>query len=77
MVSQRLRKVTIKDIAGMCNVSTQTVSRVLNNRADVAQETRMAVEKKIVERGYEPSARARGLGQQAGHTSGVSMRGWG
>ena len=47
MAIQRLQKVTIKDIARMCNVSTQTVSRVMNKRPDVSPDTREAVEKAI------------------------------
>ncbi|HEX2911513.1 MAG TPA: LacI family DNA-binding transcriptional regulator [Chloroflexia bacterium] len=75
MAAQRLQKVTIKDIARMCQVSTQTVSRVLNNRADVAPGTRSAVEKAIAELGYEPSALARSLVQQRSYTLGVITTG--
>lgn len=75
MVAPRLQKVTIKDIARMCKVSTQTVSRVLNNRVDVAPETRTAVEKAIAELGYQPSALARSLVQQRSYTLGVITAG--
>ncbi len=75
MAPSRLQKVTIKDIARMCKVSTQTVSRVLNNRADVASETRIAVEKAIAELGYQPSALARSLVQQRSYTLGVITAG--
>lgn len=75
MVAPRLQKVTIKDIARICQVSTQTVSRVLNNRADVAPETRIAVEKVIAELGYQPSALARSLVQQRSYTLGVITAG--
>jgi len=34
------KNLTIKDVAFAAGVSTQTVSRVLNNRADVATTTR-------------------------------------
>ena len=75
MVAPRLQKVTIKDIARMCKVSTQTVSRVLNNRVDVAPGTRTAVEKAIAELGYQPSALARSLVQQRSYTLGVITAG--
>ncbi len=75
MTAARLQKVTIKDIARLCQVSTQTVSRVLNNRADVAPATRLAVEKTIAELGYEPSALARSLVQQRSYTLGVIIAG--
>ena len=72
---QRLQKVTIKDIAKMCNVSTQTVSRVMNKRPDVSPDTREAVEKAIAEMGYQPSALARSLVQQRSYTLGVIVAG--
>lgn len=75
MAIQRLQKVTIKDIARMCSVSTQTVSRVINNRPDVSPETRDAVEKAISEMGYQPSALARSLVQQRSYTLGVITAG--
>jgi LacI family transcriptional regulator len=59
----------------MCKVSTQTVSRVLNNRADVAPDTRAAVEKAIADLGYHPSALARSLVQQRSYTLGAITAG--
>lgn len=75
MASQRLTKVTIKDIARACNVSTQTVSRVINHRPDVAPETRAAVEKAIAQLGYQPSAVARSLVHQQSNMLGVIVAG--
>ncbi|XSG74004.1 LacI family DNA-binding transcriptional regulator [Herpetosiphon llansteffanensis] len=75
MTIQRQQKVTIKDIAKLCNVSTQTVSRVLNNRPDVSPQTREAVEKAIADMGYQPSALARSLVQQQSFTLGVITAG--
>jgi len=75
MAFRRSQKATIKDIAKMCNVSTQTVSRVINKRPDVSPETRNAVEKAIAEMGYQPSALARSLVQQRSHTLGVIAAG--
>lgn len=75
MAIQRLQKATIKDIAKMCNVSTQTVSRVINKRPDVSPETREAVEKAISEMGYQPSALARSLVQQRSYMLGVITAG--
>ncbi|GAC1642194.1 MAG: LacI family DNA-binding transcriptional regulator [Herpetosiphon sp.] len=77
MTVQRVQKVTIKDIAKLCNVSTQTISRVLNNRPDVATQTREAVEKVIAETGYQPSSLARSLVQQHSFTLGVITAGVG
>jgi DNA-binding LacI/PurR family transcriptional regulator len=75
MAQKRLRKITIKDVAKACSVSTQTVSRVINQRPDVSLETREAVEKAIAEMGYQPSALARSLVQQRSYTLGVITAG--
>lgn len=75
MTNQRAQKTTIRDIARMCNVSTQTVSRVINNRPDVAEKTRAAVEQTIARMGYQPSALARSLVQQHSYTLGLIIAG--
>ncbi len=54
-------RVTIHDVAKRAGVSFQTVSRVMNERPDVALETRMRVLNAIDELGYQPSAVARSL----------------
>lgn len=63
-------KVTIKEVAALCGVSTQTVSRVLNRRPDVSDETRSMVEATMTRIGYRPSALARSLVQQRSQTLG-------
>ena len=50
------RRVTIRDVAKAAGVSTQTVSRVLNDRPDVAAETYRRVREVIEQTGYAPSA---------------------
>ncbi|MEE3497388.1 MAG: LacI family DNA-binding transcriptional regulator, partial [Butyrivibrio sp.] len=45
---------TIKDIARMSGYSIGTVSRVINNRADVSEEAREKISEIIRERGYQP-----------------------
>ena len=59
----------------MSGVSTQTVSRVINKRPDVSQETRAAVERLIAETGFQPSAVARSLVQRRSQTLGVIVAG--
>lgn len=41
------KKVTIRDVASRAGVSYQTVSRVINGRPDVADETRQRVQEVI------------------------------
>ena len=59
----------------MTGVSTQTVSRVINNRPDVSPETRRAVEAAIAEHGFQPSAVARSLVQRRSQMLGVIVAG--
>jgi LacI family transcriptional regulator len=69
------RRPTIKQVAKATGVSTQTVSRVINNRPDVAPDTRERVLNAISELGYQPSALARSLIQQRSYTLGVVTAG--
>jgi len=53
--------VTIKEVAKSAKVSVATVSKVLNNRPQVSQETRTRVLKTIKKLGYFPNITARKL----------------
>ncbi len=53
--------ITIKDIAEKSGVSITTVSRVLNDKPDVNNETRAKVLKVIKESNYRPNGMARSL----------------
>lgn len=64
-------KITIKDVARVAGVSTQTVSRVLNNRLDVSLETRSRVQQVIANMGYSPNVFARNLSRGRSNTLGV------
>ena len=70
-----LRRVTIKQVAQEAGVSTQTISRVINDRPDVAPDTRQRVLAVIDRLGYQPSALARSLIRQRTHTLGVVIAG--
>lgn len=69
------KKVTIRDVAAAAGVSSQTVSRVINDRHDVAEETRRRVLQVIEELRYQPNAIARSLIQQRSFTLGVVTAG--
>src|SRR5512137_644921 len=71
----RSNRPTIKQVAAAAGVSTQTVSRVMNDRPDVSPETRERVLRVIEEMGYQPSALARSLIQQRSYTLGVVTAG--
>jgi len=55
------KRATIKDVAALAGVSRQTVSRVLNDKDYVAEETRDRVLAAIEALGYHPSAVARSM----------------
>ena len=59
----------------MAGVSTQTVSRVINERPDVSPETRKRVQEVIKALSYQPSALARSLISQRTYTLGVATAG--
>lgn len=52
---------TIKEIAALAEVSTSTISRVLNDSGYVKEEVRKKIEKIIKETGYIPSSVAKDL----------------
>lgn len=59
---------TIRDVARLARVSHQTVSRVINKRANVTPETQERVEAAIHKLGYYPSAIARSMARGRTHT---------
>jgi LacI family transcriptional regulator, galactose operon repressor len=64
-------RMTIRRIADLAGVSIATVSRVLNGRGDVSDETRDLVTRIIRENGYTANRSARGL--SAGRTGLVGV----
>lgn len=65
------QRVNIKQVAKAAKVSTRTVSRVLNDRPDVAPETRQRVKQIIEQLDYQPSNIARSLTHGRSRTLGV------
>lgn len=65
------KRITIRDVAQAAGVSTQTVSRVVNDRPDVSPETRARVQEVIQTLGYNPNILARSLSQGRSNTIGV------
>jgi DNA-binding LacI/PurR family transcriptional regulator len=72
---KKIARSTIKEVASAAGVSTQTVSRVINERPDVSLETRERVQKVIEQLSYRPSALARSLIQRRSYTLGVVTAG--
>jgi DNA-binding LacI/PurR family transcriptional regulator len=74
-LSDSKKRITIKDVADVAGVSTQTVSRVINNFSYVSTDTRQRVKGVIEDLGYLPSLLARSLSQQRSYTLGVVVFG--
>lgn len=72
---QKTSRSTIKEVAHAAGVSTQTVSRVINERPDVSPETRKRVQGVIEKVGYRPSELARSLISQKSYMLGVVIAG--
>ena len=66
---------TIKDIAKLSGVGVSTVSRVLNDRPDVSEESRRRVLEVIAEHNYLPNNSARSLVRTKSDTVGLVVRG--
>lgn len=63
--------ITIRDIAKYAGVSPATVSRVMNNTANVSEATRMKVLEAIEKHNYSPNIFAQGLSTNESNTIGV------
>lgn len=70
-MGHKIVRATIKEVASVAGVSTQTVSRVINERPDVSPKTRKKVKEVIKQLSYQPSALARSLISQRSYTLGV------
>ncbi|MBV9257794.1 MAG: LacI family DNA-binding transcriptional regulator [Ktedonobacteraceae bacterium] len=62
------KKITIRDVAGLAGVSYQTVSRVMNERNSVAEETRRRVLQAMQELDFVPNKIAQMLTTNCSHT---------
>ena len=67
----KIRINTIKDVAKMANVSIKTVSRVINNSPEVAEDTKNKVLNIIKKLNYRPSELARSLATKRSKVLGV------
>jgi len=68
---QRLSTVSLTEVAAHAEVSTATVSRVLNNSAVVSEDVRRKVERACQELGYVPNGAARALSSSRTMTIGA------
>lgn len=65
------RRVTMADVARRAGVSLMTVSRVVNNKGDISEETSLRIREIIKQLGYRPSGIARSLATKHSGTLGL------
>ena len=63
--------VSLKDIAKECQVSVATVSKALNDHADISEERKKMIREKAEEMGYRPNLFARTLKTNRSYNIGV------
>ncbi|MBR6315396.1 MAG: LacI family DNA-binding transcriptional regulator [Lachnospiraceae bacterium] len=63
--------VSMKDIAAACGVSVATVSKALNDHADISEDTKKSVRRMAREMGYFPNSVARALKTNKTYNIGV------
>lgn len=66
-------KVTVKDIANVCGVSTGTVDRAIHNRAGISEKTKNRILKVAKELNYKPDYSARSLAMGKTKTIGIVL----
>ena len=67
------KRPTITDVARIANVSLMSVSRAMNNRPGLSEQTRQHILKIANELGFRPSRIARGLATRRSATIGLCM----
>ena len=68
MLEEKIRRVTIRDVAKASGVSYQTVSRVINNSPDVSEKTRKRVLRVVEKLNYQPNKAAQMLTTNRSYT---------
>jgi LacI family transcriptional regulator len=73
MSQESTSPVTLNEVAQYVGVSTSTVSRVLNNKGEISEATRLKVFEAIKTLGYRPSLVAQGLRTKASRMIGLML----
>lgn len=64
-------KISMKDISDACGVSIATVSKALNDRGDISEETKQKIKTIASDMGYFPNAAAKALKTSRSYNLGV------
>ena len=68
-----MKRVTIEDVAKVAGVSRQTVSRAINDKDEISQETKERVMEAVEQLGYRPNRLAQGMVTQRTYTIGLIL----
>ncbi|NUM49029.1 MAG: LacI family DNA-binding transcriptional regulator [Anaerolineales bacterium] len=68
-----MKRATIEDVAQAAGVSRQTVSRAMNDKNEISQETKERVMRAVEELGYRPNRMAQSMVTQRTHAIGMLM----
>lgn len=71
VTKRRDGQTSLQDIASVAGVSTTTVSRALNNRPDISEQTRNMIKELATTMNYQPNILAQSLVNRTTHTLGV------
>ncbi len=63
--------ITLKEIAQMCDVSTSTVSNILNGKKKVSEATKQRILEVVKQTGYQPNYFAQGIRKQKTNIIGI------
>lgn len=69
-----MSRITLKDVAAEAGVSYQTVSKLLNDKANITAETESRIWEAIDKLGYRPNVSARNLRTQSSNLIGYGWR---
>ena len=68
-----MKRITIEDVAKLAGVSRQTVSRAINDKGEISQETKERVMMAVEQLGYRPNRLAQGMVTQRTYTIGLIL----
>ena len=66
-----MKRITIEDVAELAGVSRQTVSRAINDKGEISQQTKERVMMAVEQLGYRPNRLAQGMVTQRTYTIGL------
>ena len=73
-VKPNKKRVTINDVSAVLGMTKSTVSRALNGYPDIAEQTRLRVERMAEQIGYRPLSQAQAIRTGQSHALGLVLQ---